>query len=52
MPYAAPPSKTAPTVTKKNLDEEKGKEKAKSEKEKSQQGFFKGLRRYFRKKEN
>ena len=49
-PPSAVPPKAAPISTKEKLEEEKGKERAKSEKEKLQKGFFKGLRRYFRRK--
>lgn len=48
-PSGAAP-KVAPITTKEKLGEEKRKERAKSEKEKLQKGFFKGLRRYFRRK--
>ena len=49
------PPKTAPVaikekIDKEKLEEEKDKEQVKSEKEKLQQGFFKGLRHYFRRK--
>ena len=49
-PLSAVPPEKVPKSTKEKLDEEKGREKAKSEKEKLQKGFFKGLRRYFRRK--
>lgn len=47
---AALPPEKAPISTKEKLDEEKGKERAKSEKDKLRKGFFKDLRRYFRRK--
>lgn len=49
-PPAAIPPEAAPISTKEKLEEEKGRERAKSEKEKLQKGFLKGLRRYFRRK--
>lgn len=44
------PSKPAMTATKEKLEDERGREKAKSEQEKLQHGFLKGLRGYFRRK--
>jgi large subunit ribosomal protein L17 len=48
-PHVTPP-KAATKPEKEKLEEEKGRERAKSEKDKLQKGFFKGLRRYFRRK--
>lgn len=44
------PPKAIQTATKEKAEEEKGRERAKSEQEKLQQGFLKGLRGYFRRK--
>lgn len=44
------PPKPTMTATKEKLEEERGREKAKSEQEKLQHGFLKGLRGYFRRK--
>lgn len=49
-PKPSVPPKPAPISTMEKLEDEKGKERAKSEEEKLQKGFFKGLRRYFRRK--
>ena len=48
VPSAPAPPEVTPISAKEKIDEEKRREKAKSEKEKLQKGFFKGLRRYFR----
>lgn len=48
-PLPTTPPKIAST-TKEKMGEEKRKERAKSEEEKLQKGFFKGLRHYFRRK--
>lgn len=45
-----PPAKPVTTATKEKKEEEKIKEKTKSEGQKLQQGFLKGLRGYFRRK--
>ncbi len=48
-PQPAAPTKIAPaTEAKEKIDDEKSKEKTKSEDKKMKKGFFKGLRRYFR----
>lgn len=47
-PHAPAPPEAAPISTKEKIDEVKGKERAKSEKDKLKKSFFKGLRRYFR----
>lgn len=48
-PRAVPP-KSAMTTAKEKLEEKRGREKAKSEQEKLQHGFLKGLRGYFHRK--
>jgi large subunit ribosomal protein L17 len=49
-PAPTVPSKAAPVSTKDKLEEEKSRERAKSEKEKMKKHFFKDLKRYFRRK--
>ncbi len=44
------PQKEVPETAKDKIEEEKAKELAKSEKEKIRKGFFKDIRRYFRRK--
>ncbi len=50
MPQKEEKTQPTMTATKEKLEEERGREKAKSEQEKLQHGFLKGLRGYFRRK--
>jgi len=44
------PQKGTPEPAKEKVEEEKGKERLKGEKDKLRKGFFKGIKRYFRRK--